>query len=226
MRALILSGGAAHEYRDTSSALASILGQAGFEASVTEDPDVLASLPAQGLDLLALNCARWTCDQNPEWYAEWHYSMRRENGDGLACFLASGGGLLAIHAATICFDDWPEYRRILGAWWEWGVSGHAPYQRHRMRVAEASHPIMEGLHDFEIEDELYTYPRVFDVIDPLLTADWQGDEHPMLWVRKYGDGRVCYCALGHDLKSFQNPSFGEILRHSAMWVCGVDPGKH
>ena len=29
---------------------------------------------------------------------------------------------MAIHAATICFDEWPEYPNILGATWEWGIA--------------------------------------------------------------------------------------------------------
>jgi type 1 glutamine amidotransferase len=224
VKALVLSGGVAHPYEATSGQLGKILAVAGFETTVTEDPDILASTDMKEFDLLVMNCVRWTCDQTPEWAEGWRYHIPQGNRDGILRHLESGKGLLTLHGATICFDDWPEFRKIMGAWWEWGSSGHAPYGQHEMKV-KGKHPIVEGIPDFVISDELYTDPQILETIDPLITAEWDGREHPILWVRNYGGGRVCYCALGHDEKSFENEWFRKIIQRGAIWAAGLSTGE-
>jgi type 1 glutamine amidotransferase len=220
VKALVLSGGVAHPYRATSEQLREILSGAGIGTTVTEDLDRLASISEGEFDLLVLNCVRWTCEQTPQWADEWRYYISQEIREGMLCHLSSGGGLLALHAATICFDDWPEFRDIIGAWWEWGSSGHAPYGLHAMKVRR-KHPIVEGIPDFVISDELYTDPVFVEPVDPLVTAEWNGREHPIMWVRSYGGGRVCYCALGHDEESFENEWFRRIIERASLWAVGL-----
>ena len=87
-----------------------------------------------------------------------------------------------------------------------------------MKVRVNSHPIVAGLSNFSILDELYYRPQITDKVDPLITAKWGGVEHPMLWVRLYGEARVCYCALGHDGRSFENRTFQVLLKRSTLWV--------
>jgi type 1 glutamine amidotransferase len=219
LRALIISGGPAHDYAEISRELVRILLPAGFSSEVSEDLGVLSSI-AGGVDLLVLNCARWTCNQTPEWRDRWKYEIPEDEREGFARYLGDGGGLLALHAATICFDDWPEYRRILGAWWMWGKSGHSPFQEHAMTVRTGVHWVTQEISDFTTTDELYTDPVIVDSIDPLITAEWQGRDQPVLWTRGYYKGRVCYCALGHSMESFANPTLRKVLQRCALWAAG------
>jgi len=224
LKALIISGGPAHEYQTTSLKLREILAGAGLESEITEDPGMLASPRMGDFRVVVLNCARWTCDQTPQWRDEWRYLVPQGARDGLVGHLESGGGLLALHAATICFDDWPEFREIIGAWWRWGVSSHSPYGNHLMRVRGGSHPIIQGLQDFTIMDELYTDQQLTGPVKPLVTAEWGGGEHPVLWTGDYRGGRVCYCALGHGVESFENTSFQGLIRRSSIWVADSGDG--
>src|SRR5437868_48546 len=125
-RNLILSGGVAHDYARTSPMLADILSEVGIASDIHEDFDVVENGKLQQYDLLTLNCVRWTCSKTPDWREQWGFAPSEAAQQGFLEFLSQGKGLLALHAATICFDDWPEYHNILGAWWKWGVSGHAP----------------------------------------------------------------------------------------------------
>jgi type 1 glutamine amidotransferase len=222
VKALVLSGGVAHQYETTSGQLREILTGAGFETTVTEDLDLLASNKMKEFDLLVMNCVRWTCEQTPQWADDWCYHISQENREGMLRHLISGRGLLALHAATICFDDWPEFRNIIGAWWEWGSSGHAPYGLYEMKVRR-KHPLVEGIPDFVISDELYTDPVFTEPVDPLITAEWNGEEHPIMWAKSYGGGRVCYCALGHDEKSFENEWFRMIIQRASLWAAELPP---
>ncbi|HIJ65495.1 MAG TPA: hypothetical protein HPP77_06030, partial [Candidatus Hydrogenedentes bacterium] len=153
---LILSGGPAHEYALTSPMLSDVLVEVGIDCHVHDEFTVVEDGSLDAYDLVVLNCARWTCDQTPEWRDEWHFSLSEAARKALLDFLDAGKGLLALHAATLCFDDWPEYRKILRAWWDWGHSGHAPAQPHAINVYTDAHPIVHGVEDFEIIDELYT----------------------------------------------------------------------
>ena len=219
LRNLIMSGGVAHDYARTSPILSNILAEVGFGSEIYEGFDVFEDGSLLGFDMLTLNCVRWTCDQTPNWRDDWHFELSGAARGGFLDFLAQGKGLLALHCATICFDDWSEYRKILGAWWDWGHSGHAPLQEHRMRVRTNAHPVLlEGMDDFVIMDELYTHPRVTDAIEPLIEADWEGTTHPILWLREYGNARVCYHALGHGVEAFEHPVFQTLIQRAARWV--------
>ncbi len=216
MNALILSGGVAHEDPTTSARLIEQLDAAGFDCEVRED----FALVEQGLpevDLLVLNGVWWVIE--PE--SEWHYAsfeLSEAARKGFLAHLRAGKGLFALHAATICFNDWPEWRRILGGWWEWGQSTHAPYGRFTARITEARHPLTEGLSDFEVTDELYTWPAFEEQPTPLLVGEWEGAEHPLLWAHDYGPARVVYNALGHGPETYDSPAACELARRCALWA--------
>ncbi len=60
-------------------------------------------------------------------------------------------------------------------------------------------------------------------IVPLLTSEHGGRDHPVLWARPVGAGRVVTDLLGHDASSFAHPTHAEILRRAARWVAGSRP---
>ena len=217
---LILSGGVAHDFISTSSILADVLSEVGIVSEIHEDFRVVEEGAIHRFDLLTLNCVRWTCAHTPQWKDEWGFQLSEKSKTGFLRFLEEGKGLLALHAATICFDDWREYRKILGAWWKWGSSGHAPLQEHRIRVNSGRHPIVQNVGDFNVFDELYTDPKITDEVDPLLEGEWAGKKHPVMWVRNYGKARVCYNALGHGPRAFGNPMVRLLFQRGALWVCG------
>ncbi|MGZ4650631.1 MAG: ThuA domain-containing protein, partial [Kineosporiaceae bacterium] len=154
--AVIVSGGVAHDFPATSAELARVLGEAGFAASVSEDVEaVLTGLPAAGAGprpLVVLNLLRWT--MQVERYAhlrdQWSISLSPQARAGLTGHVTAGGGLLAMHGASICFDDWPQWRELLGGMWRWDTSSHPPLDGPvDVRVADA-HPIVARVPDFRI----------------------------------------------------------------------------
>lgn len=224
-RNLILSGGVAHDYSATSPILRTVLQEVGIESEIHDDFSTVEDGSLQDFDMLTLNCVRWTCNQTPHWRDEWHFELSSKARKELLSFFAKGSGMLALHCATICFDDWPEFRRILGAWWDWGHSGHAPVQRHTMHIRSKAHPITQGLTDFDIVDELYTNPRLNDSLDPLIDATWENTKHPILWLRDYDRARICYNAMGHGVEAFEHPINRILLQRGALWVLrrlGID----
>ena len=221
MRNLILSGGVAHDYARTSPMLVATLSEVGIDSHIHESFAVVEDERLSNFDIITLNCVRWTCRQTPAWRDEWSFELSSAARDGLLGHLAAGKGILAMHAATICFDDWPIYRDILGAWWEWGHSGHAPVQEHTVSVVDDRHPITRDLGEFMIIDELYTGARITDEVEPLLSGTWDGVTEPLLWTRQYGGGHICYNALGHGAEAFAHPVMQTLLRRQALWLQNI-----
>ena len=220
IRNLIMSGGPAHDYDRTSSILSRSLAQVDIDSEIRQDFSVLEDGGLLDFDMLTLNCARWTCEDNPDWRDEWHFELRRSAQEVLLNYLAQGKGILALHSAVICFDDWREYRSVLGAWWEWGHSTHPPMQEHEMRVRTNAHRVVRDVEDFVITDELYIDLRTADTLDPLVEAEWEGRTFPVLWQRQYGNARIFYNGLGHGVEAFEHPVFKTLVQRGALWVAG------
>ncbi|MDP6125406.1 MAG: ThuA domain-containing protein [Candidatus Latescibacteria bacterium] len=221
MRNLILSGGVAHPYDETSAALARILNEIGIRSEIDSS---FASVEDGGLlefDLLTINCVRWTCNTTPGWYDEYHFEISEAARQGFLAYLNSGGGVLAFHAATICFDDWPIFPKILGGYWDWeGSSSHLEYGEFAVAPTTINHPITCGLDGFNIVDELYINPRIVGEIEVLATSEGDGVTHPIVWTNRFEGARVVYDALGHDAVSFAQPVHRELIKQAANWVIG------
>src|SRR3954452_599174 len=172
--AVIVSGGVAHDFPATSAALARVLEEAGVTATVEQDVEAaLTGLqpPAGPRPLLVLNLLRWR--MQVERYAhlrdEWAISLSQRARVALTEHVRSGGGLLALHGASICFDDWPEWRGLLGGGGRGGGSSHPPLSGPvDIRVASAAHPIVAGVPDFRIVDEVYGWLDRTDDVTGLL----------------------------------------------------------
>jgi uncharacterized protein len=86
-------------------------------------------------------------------------------------------------------------------------------------------PIVAGLKDFAVHSEQY-----FMHVDPsnevlatttfhTTSAPWvNGTVMPVVWKRKYGQGRVFYQAIGHGVTEFQVPQVREITKRGLLWA--------
>lgn len=144
-------------------------------------------------------------------------------------WLASGKGLLVIHAGVASFRQWLEYGNIIGARFEnhpW-VSGSTV----ALKVDEPRRPLAAAFEgwDLKIRDEIYqvTDPYSRENLRVILSIDTsktdmkkQGivrkdGDFAMSWIKSYGKGRVFYNAFGHDHDIYWNPV---VLQH---WLDGV-----
>ena len=142
-------------------------------------------------------------------------------------YLRNGGGLAIVHAGVASFRQWPEFGEIAGARFDnhpWGAGSTVV-----LRVEEPDHPLAAAFKEpcFIVTDEIYqvTAPysrerlRVLLTVDPVrsrITPEQRKAIHredmdfAMTWVKSYGQGRVFYCALGHQHELFWNPV---VLQH-------------
>ena len=84
---------------------------------------------------------------------------------------------------------------------------------------------MEGLQDFNMHSEQY-YMHVDPSNDVLATTTFNGEHAywvegtvmPVVWKRKWGQGRVFYSSLGHVVRDFEVPEAREIMRRGMLWA--------
>ncbi len=229
MRAVVLSGGLTHDFVATTACLVEHLESAGATAEIHSGvggvEDSLLALPRA--DLYVVNALRWTMTGPavPERYRTQAdvegASPSAAAREALTAHLAAGGGVLAMHTAALCFDDWPDWGEILGARWVWGHSQHPPLGPPIAVSVCGDHALVRGIDDFTVVDEVYGDLEVAADVRPLLSAPQPGPDGrvmPLLWVREHGGGRVVYDALGHHPPSYAVPEHAEIVRRAVRWA--------
>lgn len=220
--ALILSGGVAHDFPALSDRLAGLLAQVGVTAEIRTDVEAAVDDLAP-YDLLVVNMLRWRM-LGGRYGAErgrWGLALGEPARQRIEEWVRGGGGLLAMHASSICFDDWPGWTSLVGARWDWEISRHPPVGRVRVTVYPDRHPLVAGLPaQFDTDDEVYGFLDLAEDVVPLLTAEHSGAVHPLLWARTVGAGRVVHTTLGHHLPSYRAAPVQRIVRRAALWARG------
>ncbi|MEP7765463.1 ThuA domain-containing protein [Sanguibacter sp. 25GB23B1] len=229
-RVLVLSGRGRyedpwHDMAAISHRVATILaGGAGERDVVVRGcfPDAARDLT--DVDLLVVNTASGRPDaahdgDDARW-APFHESVR--------AWADAGRPVLALHQAANSFADSPHWERILGGRWVDGTSMHPEIgdADFELLADEHGHPlgatlatVLDGQR-VSAFDERYSYLRVADDAQVLLSQRHDGVDHPVVWVNEADGLRVVYDALGHDLRSYDSPSRRALLLAEVDWLLG------
>lgn len=144
--------------------------------------------------------------------------------------LDKGVGLVALHHSIGAFQNWPEYRKIIGARFylrpleEYGViHGKSGYKHDidmAVHVEDSRHPITRGVSDFSIHDEVYDKCVFEEDNHLLLSTEHPNSDKSVGHVRKWKNARVCYIQLGHDAKAYANPNYQRLIGQAIRWSVG------
>lgn len=225
-RQLIITGGWAHPFERTTPFLVNVFRTAGFESVVADDLDAAASLLATSEFDLVTVYACWFGMSDSRYdtvRSVWARTSPPALRSGIASHLDAGRGILALHTAPICFDDWPEWPKIVGGNWNWERSWHP--QPGEMSVEPISeHPILSGIRPFSVVDERYTD---LDVSPDAAVIAWSvaEDRQAAIWTHTLGTARVVYDALGHDERSLGHVDHSVVLRRCALWAAGASDAE-
>lgn len=218
---LILCGGLLHDFQASSDALVKVLEPLGVHSTIERDIERgLAQLRDAPCEMLTINALR--LNMPDEKYAadraECAISLTAAARRTILEHVESGGALLGIHAASICFADWPEWGNVLGGAWRCGQSTHAALAP--VSVRPTRHTLMAGVSAFEVQDELYSQLEQKPGITVLLEGSSSHGEgaQPVMWLHRFGVGRVVYDALGHNVKSISAPAHALALQRAVTWA--------
>ena len=229
-RVLLASGGPtyAHDHAAAAVTIASLLTAAGHDVAATTSHfrQFTKTLRSTKPDVIVMHTLWWRmlADRYADIRDEWAYETAPDVRATLTEFVRNGGALVALHTATICFDDWPGWGEIVGGRWNWDRSFHPLLGPVRITLTPGSkgvseHEITVGLGDYNTVDEVYAHLDLSpDVIPLAYGSHADGSQHPVLWARPFGSGRVAYFGLGHDSASLTNEITAEIVRRCVTWA--------
>lgn len=204
-------------------------GKAGFEVlaqrhnwvvDFREEPEVFRSDALQNYDLVVFLLTTG--------------SVLDDGGRAaLSHWVGRGGGLLTVHSGTDTEKDWPWFVDAVGA----RFTGHPPVQEGRLVIEDRLHPATCFLPDsvWWLEDEWYSFDRNprsnVEVLISIDEASYEVDDnrwfegveqrmgdHPLVWYREVGRGRVFQTALGHRPELYAEPLFLMHLAGAAEWT--------
>ncbi len=190
----------------------------------------------------------YTCDVTP--------SIRAQ--EALRDWLNKGGRWYALHGTNSILrllDDglfdaprWaPLYMELLGS----QFISHPPIEPYTVRVADKAHPMVRDVEPFETTDELYHLELHGDLhvlldtenAEPgtgFVEADDAPGTHPVMYIKRHGEGAVLYLTLGHcrghydlqpladwwpsvDRCAWDLPVFYTLLRRGIDWAKEIKP---
>lgn len=136
-----------------------------------------------------------------------------------------GKGLLFLHHSLCSYQDWAEYKTIVGGKYheEKNTPQTSDYQhdvRFTVHITDPKHPVTKGIKDFEIQDEVYGNTEVLPEVTPLLTTTEPRSSRIIGWAHQKGNSRIVYIALGHDKQAYFNPNYQQIIRQAVAYVSG------
>src|SRR4051812_16869385 len=223
VKVLIITGDHGHNWKETTPFLKELLTKAGHKVDVTETPS--KDLTADNLaryDVLLLNYRN-----TPKGSKESVWSD--DNKKAFTDAVKGGKGLVVYHHASSAFTSDAEFDRefekiIAGGWRKQGNHG----KMHEFTVTvRKDHPITRGIKEVKHgRDELYQNSGIPPGSEILVTAysdkekDQKntGKQEPMVWVARYGKGRVCENVLGHDVEAMQSAGFKLLLDRCVEWA--------
>jgi type 1 glutamine amidotransferase len=130
-------------------------------------------------------------------------------------YLEGGGGLLALHSASASYKDELRFYEILGG----QFVNHGPVEEFVVQASAPEDEIFCSIPAFTVRDELYRHEY-----DPANRIHFHtvvgGEREPVVWTRQWGQGRVCYCALGHVEGAVRHPQTRQILHQGLAWASG------
>jgi len=147
-------------------------------------------------------------------------------------YVINGGGFVAIHGAIFgplaCEDQWRWYGDMFCC----AFTNHSAVVPGTVLIEDAAHPSTAGLPSRWLRtEEWYNYtgtPRgcshVLAVVDESsYRGGLVGQDHPIIWCRRMGNGRMWYTAMGHTESSFAEPLFLQHLLGGIQVAAGWKP---
>lgn len=213
-KALIVYGGWDGHQPDLVAALCrELLEGHGFQVRLATSLDAFAD-PA-GLGDLDLIVPVWTMGE-----------LSGEQCRPVLEAVAAGTGLAGCHGGMCdAFRGNVDWQFMTGG--QWVAHPGNDGREYEVAVRTGSHPVVQGIGNFRVSTEhyyLHVDPAVrvlattrFPLVDGPHAANGPVDM-PVIWTKRWGQGRVFYTSLGHQAAVLQAEPVRTILERGLLWA--------
>ncbi|WP_458121762.1 ThuA domain-containing protein [Paenibacillus sp. Z6-24] len=214
-QALIVRGGwEGHQPVEVSELFAEWLRAEGFEVEISDTLD--AFLDEKKLKQLNLIVPVWTMAE-----------ITDEQLQPVLRAVASGVGLAGCHGGMCdSFRNSVDWQFMTGSQWvAHPFNDGVEYEVHMVKSADS--PLIEGIANFTVKSEQY-YLHVDPAVHVLATTTFVISDSPhsangevrmpVVYTKRWGDGKVYYNSLGHQANIFDIPEAKELMRRGLLWA--------
>ncbi|WP_119695785.1 ThuA domain-containing protein [Microbacterium halotolerans] len=214
-RALVVRGGwQGHDPVGSTDLFIPQLREAGFDVVIEDSLEVYADETAMsGVDLIVQS---WTMGD-----------ILADEMHGLRIAVENGAGLAGWHGGLLdAFRNATDFQHLVGGQF---VAHPGDMVDHEIVVdpERAGHPIVAGLGPrIRLTTEQY-WVHTDPLCDVLVTtthdvrpdAPWQEPATvPVAWTRRWGEGRVFACTVGHGVEDLTHPDIRTMIGRGLIWA--------
>lgn len=211
--ALIFQGGwEGHEPEEVAGILGGILEEEGFQVKITDTLDTLKEDDLTSYDLIVPNWTQGTIEE--------------DQLKPLLEAIAKGTGLAGLHGGMgDSFRMAVDYQFMVGG--QWVAHPGDDGVEYKVRILDKDHPLTEGIDDFTVVSEQY-YMHVDPAVKvhavtrfPNAEGPYQTNgevDMPVIWTKRWGEGKVYYNSLGHVAEIVRMPEVMELMRKGFVWA--------
>ncbi|MEC0236068.1 ThuA domain-containing protein [Paenibacillus kribbensis] len=213
-KALIVWGGwNGHEPEQVAAIFERILKEERFEVEVSNTLEAYQDAEKLlGLDLIV---PVWTMGQ-----------IEQELVNNVSEAVQSGVGLTGCHGGMCdAFRNNVDWQFMTGG--QWVAHPGNDGVEYMVNMKRGSSPLLDHIQDFQVKSEQY-YLHVDPAVEVLATtrfpvvpgphsANGQVDM-PVVWTKRWGNGRVFYNSLGHHADIIDMPQVTEMMRSGFLWA--------
>lgn len=206
----VWGGWEGHEPRQCVERFAPALAADGFDVTISDTLDVYTDAARmRSLDLIV---QVWT-----------QGVIAPAQLAGLLGAVEAGAGFAGWHGGmSDSFRDSTPYQFMVGGQW---VAHPGNIIDYTVEITQPDDPIVAGLSAFRMHSEQY-YMHVDPSNAVLATTTFSGEHAPwiagtvmpVVWKRRWGQGRVFHCTLGHVAREFDVPEARIIVERGLRWA--------
>ncbi|RIX52809.1 hypothetical protein D3P08_12465 [Paenibacillus nanensis] len=212
-KALIVWGGwLGHQPKEVAAIFRGQLEAEGFEVEVSDTLEAFAD--AEKLKSLDLIIPLWTMGK-----------IEQRLVDNVSAAVQSGVGLAGSHGGMCdAFRENVDWQFMTGS--QWVAHPGNDGVRYTVNISNSSSPLTEGIEDFEVSTEQY-YLHVDPAVEVLATTRFpvapgphsanKPVDMPVIYTKRWGQGRVYYTSLGHQANIMEIPVVMELTRRGFLW---------
>lgn len=207
---MVWGGWEGHEPRQCVERFAPLIEAAGFDVEIETSLDVYTDAARMAAYDVITQVVTMS-------------SITKEQEKGLLDTIAAGAGFAGWHGGMAdAFRMNTTYQFMVGGQF---VAHPGNIIDYTVNIVDPDDPITSGLGDFQMRSEQYLMH-----VDPgnevLATTTFSGEHAawvegtvmPVVWKRRWEQGKVFYSSLGHVAKDFDVPEAKEIVRRGIVWA--------
>ncbi|MCJ7839520.1 ThuA domain-containing protein [Lederbergia sp. NSJ-179] len=212
-KALIVWGGwDGHEPEQIAGIFKNILEEENFEVEVSHSLDTYAD--GEKLKTFDLIVPHWTMGK-----------IENEYVRNISQAVMSGVGLAGCHGGMCdSFRNDVDWQFMTGG--NWVAHPGNDGVEYMVNIKHSSSPLLSGMEDFKVVSEQY-YLHVDPAVEVLATTRFpvvegphstnKAVDMPVVWTKRWGEGRVFYNSLGHHADIVARHEVTEIMRRGFLW---------